>query len=69
MTHILRISTVQKSASLADKGNYAYCQSIGVQNNIYRVTFCNYIFMYLLLIFVITLLPNLMISVLSFKIE
>ena len=42
MTHIIHISTVQTSAFLADEGHYAYCQSNSI-------TFCNYIFMSLLL--------------------
>ena len=32
MTHILRTSTEHKTASLADEGNYAYCQSSGAHN-------------------------------------
>ena len=32
MTHILRTSTVHKTASLADEGNSAYCQSSGAHN-------------------------------------
>ena len=32
MTHILHTSTVHKTASLADKGNSAYCQSSDVHN-------------------------------------
>ena len=32
MTRILHTSTVHKTASLADDGNSAYCQSIGAHN-------------------------------------
>ena len=32
MTHILDTSTEQKTASLADEGNSAYCQSSGAHN-------------------------------------
>ena len=32
MTHILRTSTLHKTASLADEGNSAYCQSSGAHN-------------------------------------
>ena len=32
MTHILRTSTEHKTASLADEGNSAYCQSSGAHN-------------------------------------
>ena len=32
MTHILHTSTVRKTASLADEGNSAYCQSSGTHN-------------------------------------
>ena len=32
MSHILRTSTEHKTASLADEGNSAYCQSSGVHN-------------------------------------
>ena len=32
MTHILHTSTVHKTASLADEGNSAYCQSRGTHN-------------------------------------
>ena len=32
MTHILHTSTVHKTASLADEGNSAYCQSTGAHN-------------------------------------
>ena len=32
MTHNLRTSTEQKTASLADEGNSAYCQSSGAHN-------------------------------------
>ena len=32
MTHILRKSTEHKTASLADEGNSAYCQSSGAHN-------------------------------------
>ena len=32
MTHILHTSTVHKTASLADEGNSAYCQSSGAHN-------------------------------------
>ena len=32
MFHILRTSTVHKTASLADEGNSAYCQSSGAHN-------------------------------------
>ena len=32
MSHILRTSTEHKTASLADEGNYAYCQSSGAHN-------------------------------------
>ena len=32
MSHILRTSTEHKTASLADEGNSAYCQSSGAHN-------------------------------------
>ena len=32
MTHILHTGTVQKTASLAEEGNSAYCQSSGAHN-------------------------------------
>ena len=32
MSHILRTSTEHNTASLADEGNSAYCQSIGAHN-------------------------------------
>ena len=32
MSHILHTSTVHKTASLADEGNFAYCQSSGAHN-------------------------------------
>ena len=32
MFHILHTSTVHKTASLADEGNFAYCQSSGAHN-------------------------------------
>ena len=32
MTHILRTSAEHKTASLADEGNSAYCQSSGAHN-------------------------------------
>ena len=32
MSHILQTSTEHKTASLADKGNSAYCQSSGAHN-------------------------------------
>ena len=32
MTHILRTSTEHRTASLADEGNSAYCQSSGAHN-------------------------------------
>ena len=34
MSHILRTSTEHRTASLADEGNSAYCQSSGEHNNI-----------------------------------
>ena len=39
MTHILHTSTVHKTASLADEGNSAYCQSSGahnIKNNLWK---------------------------------
>ena len=42
MFHILRTSTEHKTASLADEGNSAYCQSSGAQNikhiNLWKLT-------------------------------
>ena len=32
MSHILRTSTEHKTASVADEGNSAYCQSSGAHN-------------------------------------
>ena len=32
MTHILHTGTMHKTASLADEGNSAYCQSSGAHN-------------------------------------
>ena len=37
MAHILHTSTVHKTASLADEGNYAYCQSSGAHNIEYNL--------------------------------
>ena len=44
MSHILRTSTEHKTASLADEGNSAYCQSSGAHNikhikNLWKLTF------------------------------
>ena len=42
MSHIFRTSTEHKTASLADEGNYAYCQSSGAHNikhiNLWKLT-------------------------------
>ena len=40
MSHILRTSTEHKTASLADEGNSAYCQSGGAHNtyNLWKLT-------------------------------
>ena len=42
MSHILRTSTEHKTASLADEGNSAYCQSSGAHNirhiNLWKLT-------------------------------
>ena len=42
MTHIIHTSTVHKTASLADEGNSAYCQSSGTHNikhiNLWKLT-------------------------------
>ena len=43
MSHILRTSTEYKTASLADEGNSAYCQSSGAHNikthiNLWKLT-------------------------------
>ena len=43
MTHFLRTSTEHKTASLADEGNSAYCQSSGAHNikhmvNLWKLT-------------------------------
>ena len=37
MTHILHTSTVHKTASLADEGDSAYCQSSGANNIKHRL--------------------------------